>query len=78
MEVVVVILVVMVKFGSGGSDSGGNGKILIVVMMCEAGYQSNRVHSKPPKGIDIVEIPQKRAIWDLSKTRMLFLKQKME
>ena len=49
----------MVKFGSGGSDTGGNGKILIVVMMCEAGYQSNRVHSKPPKGIDIVEIPQK-------------------
>ena len=74
MEVVVVILVVMVKFRSGGSDSGGNGKILIVVMMCEAGYQSkagyqsNRVHSKLHRGIEIVEIPQKRAIWDPSKT----------
>ena len=46
----------MVKFGSGDSDSGGNGKILIVIMMCEAGYQFNRVHSKPHKGIEIVEI----------------------
>ena len=68
----------MVKFGSGDGDSGGNGKILIVTMMCEAGYQFNRVHSKPHKGIEVVEISQKRAIWDLSKTRMLFLKQKME
>ena len=44
-----------------GSDSGGNGKILTVVMMCEAGYQSNRVHPKPHKGIEIAEIPQKKS-----------------
>ena len=51
----------MVKFRSGGSDSGGNGKILIMVMVCEVGCQFNRVHSKPNKGIEIVEIPQKKS-----------------